>query len=88
MQNLKDMPLFRRIVSVCSVIISLGVVVLPILKLFDVWTGADKFFLPLMTANLLCLSYHLWIVCRKVAYFTLAAAVVVCLCAVLTFFTR
>ena len=84
----KDTPLLRKIITVFSVIVSLAVVTLAILQMFDIWTQAINLCIPLMGVNLLCQTYTQWNTSRKTAYFSLGCAVFVFACAIAVFFIK
>ncbi len=84
----KDTPLSHKIITVFSVIVSLAVVTLAILQIFDIWTQAINLCVPLMGVNLLCQTYIQWNTSRKTAYFSLGCAVFVFACAIAVFFLK
>ena len=84
----KDTPLSHKIITVFSVIVSLSVVTLAILQMFDIWTQAINLCVPLMGVNLLCQTYTQWNTSRKTAYFSLGCAVFVFACAIAVFFLK
>ena len=84
----KDTPLSHKIITVFSVIVSLAVVTLAILQMFDIWTQAINLCIPLMGVNLLCQTYTQWNTSRKTAYFSLGCAVFVFACAIAVFFIK
>ena len=84
----KDSPLSHKIITVFSVIVSLAVVALAILQIFDIWTQAINLCVPLMGVNLLCQTYTQWNTSRKTAYFSLGCAVFVFACAIAVFFIK
>jgi len=84
----KDSPLSHKIITVFSVIVSLAVVTLAILQMFDIWTQAINLCVPLMGVNLLCQTYTQWNTSRKTAYFSLGCAVFVFACAIAVFFIK
>ena len=84
----KDSPLSHKIITVFSVIVSLAVVTLAILQMFDTWTQAINLCVPLMGVNLLCQTYTQWNTSRKTAYFSLGCAVFVFACAIAVFFIK
>ena len=84
----KDSPLSHKIITVFSVIVSLAVVTLAILQIFDIWTQAINLCVPLMGVNLLCQTYTQWNTSRKTAYFSLGCAVFVFACAIAVFFVK
>ena len=84
----KDTPLSHKIITVFSVIVSLSVVTLAILQMFDIWTQAINLCIPLMGVNLLCQTYTQWNTSRKTAYFSLGCAVFVFACAIAVFFLK
>ena len=84
----KDSPLSHKIITVFSVIVSLGVVTLAILQIFDIWTQAINLCVPLMGVNLLCQTYTQWNTSRKTAYFSLGCALFVFACAIAVFFVK
>ena len=84
----KDTPLSHKIITVFSVVVSLAVVTLAILQMFDIWTHAINLCVPLMGVNLLCQTYTQWNTNRKTAYFSLGCAVFVFACAIAVFFLK
>ena len=84
----KDSPLSHKIITVFSVVVSLAVVTLAILQIFDIWTQAINLCIPLMGVNLLCQTYTQWNTHRKTAYFSLGCAVFVFACAIAVFFIK
>ena len=84
----KDTPLSHKIITVFSVIVSLAVVTLAILQIFEIWTQAINLCVPLMGVNLLCQTYIQWNTSRKSAYFSLGCAAFVFACAIAVFFIK
>ena len=84
----KDTPMLHKVITVFSVIISLAVVTLAVLQIFDIWTQAINLCIPLMGVNLLCQTYMQWNTSRKTAYFSLGCAVFVFACAIAVFFIK
>ena len=84
----KETPLSHKIITVFSVIVSLAVVTLAVLQIFDIWTQAVNLCVPLMGINLLCQTYTQWNTSRKTAYFSLGCAVFVFACAIAVFFVK
>ena len=84
----KDSPLSHKIITVFSVVVSLAVVTLAILQIFDIWTQAINLCIPLMGVNLLFQTYTQWNTSRKTAYFSLGCAVFVFACAIAVFFIK
>ena len=83
-----NLPLSHKIVTVISVIVSLAVVVLAILQIFDIWTQAINVYVPLMGITLLCQTYIQWNTNRKAAYFSLGCAIVIFVCAIAILFIQ
>ena len=84
----KEAPLSHKIITVGSVIVSLAVVVLAILQIFDVWDQAINIFMPLMGVTMLCQSYMQWNNSRKVAYFSIGTAAFILICSIVVFFVK
>ena len=84
----KDTPLSHKIITVFSVIVSLAVLTLAILQIFEIWTQAINLCVPLMGVNLLCQTYIQWNTSRKTAYFSLGCAAFVFACAIAMFFIK
>ncbi len=84
----KDTPTLHKVITVFSVIVSLAVVTLAVLQIFDVWTQAINLCIPLMGVNMLCQTYMQWNTSRKTAYFSLGCAVFVFACAIAVFFIK
>lgn len=70
------------------IIVSLAVVTLAVLQIFDIWTQAINLCIPLMGVNLLCQTYMQWNTSRKTAYFSLGCAVFVFACTIAVFFIK
>ena len=83
-----DTPPLHKVITVFSVIVSLAVVTLAVLQIFDIWTQAINLCIPLMGVNLLCQTYMQWNTSRKTAYFSLGCAVFVFACAIAVFFIK
>ena len=84
----KDTPTLHKVITVFSVIVSLAVVTLAVLQMFDIWTQAINLCIPLMGVNLLCQTYMQWNTSRKTAYFSFGCAVFVFACAIAVFFIK
>ena len=84
----KDTPMFHKVITVFSVIVSLAVVTLAALQILDIWTQAINLCIPLMGVNLLCQTYMQWNTSSKTAYFSLGCAVFVFACAIAVFFIK
>ena len=84
----KDTPLSHKIITMFSVIVSLAVLTLAILQIFEIWTQAINLCVPLMGVNLLCQTYIQWNTSRKTAYFSLGCAAFVFACAIAVFFIK
>lgn len=84
----KDTPPLHKVITVFSVIVSLAVVTLAVLQIFDIWTQAINLCIPLMGVNLLCQTYMQWNTSRKTAYFSLGCAVFVFACAIAVFLIK
>jgi len=84
----KDVPLMQKIVTIISIVVSLSVVVLGILQIFEIWMYAINLCIPLMGVVNLCQAYVQWNTSRKVAYFSIGTAVFIFICAVAVFFIR
>ncbi len=84
----KDTPMLHKVITVFSVIVSLAVVTLAVLQIFDIWTQAINLCIPLMGVNMLCQTYMQWNTSRKTAYFSLGCAVFVFACAIAVFFIK
>lgn len=82
----KDMPLLHKVVTIASILISLAVIILSILQIFDIWTQAVNVLVPLTGVTMLCQAYTQWNISRKVAYFSIGVAVFVFICAIAVFF--
>jgi len=84
----KDAPLSHRIVTTISILTSLSVVVLAVLQIVGVWKEAVDICIPLLGVIMLCQAYTQWKTNRKSAYVSIAAAVIILICAVAVFFIR
>ena len=84
----KDTPPLHKVITVFSVIVSLAVVTLAVLQIFDIWTQAINLCIPLMGVNMLCQTYMQWNTSRKTAYFSLGCVVFVFACAIAVFFIK
>ncbi len=84
----KDASVLHQIVTVISVLVSISVIVLAVLQMFDVWNRAIRVFVPLMGVMLLCQAYTQWNTSRKTAYFSVGAAAFIFVCAIVVFFVK
>ena len=84
----KDTPTLHKVITVFFVIVSLAVVTLAVLQIFEIWTQAINLCIPLMGVNLLCQTYMQWNTSRKTAYFSLGCAAFVFACAIAVFFIK
>ena len=84
----KDVPLLHKIVTIISILVSLSVVVLAVLQMFNIWNQAINICVPLMGIIMLCQAYIQWNVSRKVAYFSIGTAIFVFICAIVVFFIK
>lgn len=82
----KDIPLLDRVVTVISLVASSSVLALGILQIFNIWDKAINVAVPLMGITMLCQAYTFWNKSRKLAYFSIGAAVFIFLCAIGVFF--
>ena len=84
----KDTPMLHKVITVFSVIVSLAVVTLAVLQIFDICTQAINLCIPLMGVNLLCQTYIQWNTSRRSAYVSLCCAALVFICAIAVFFLK
>ena len=84
----KDVPLTHRMVTIISIGLSLSIVVLGILQIFEIWVYAINVCVPLMGLVNLCQAYIQWNTSRKVAYFSIGTAVFIFICAIVVFFVK
>ncbi|MBR4022678.1 MAG: hypothetical protein IKI94_08845 [Ruminococcus sp.] len=87
-QNRKDISLTHKIVINVSVLLSLSVIVLAIMQMFNIWENAINVFVPLCGVINLCQAYLHWNTSRKTAYFSIGTAVFIFICAILVFFIK
>ena len=84
----KDVPLMHKIVTIISIVVSLSIVVLGILQIFEIWVYAINVCIPLMGAVNLCQAYMQWNTNRKVAYFCIGTSIFIFICAIVVFFIK
>jgi len=84
----KETPLMYKVITTVSILVSLSVVVLAVLQIFDVWRQAANVYMPLMGVTMLCQAYMQWNNSRKVAYFSIGTAVFIFICAMVVFFVK
>lgn len=84
----KDTPPAHKVVTICSVIVSLAVAVLALLYLFEVWDNAINVCVPLLGVEMLCQAYIQWNTSRKVAYFSIGTAAFIIICSIVVFFVK
>ena len=87
-QNRKDISLTHKIVINVSILLSLSVIVLAIMQMFNIWENAINVFFPLCGVINLCQAYLHWNTSRKTAYFSIGTAVFNFICAILVFFIK
>ena len=86
MNSSKNTTITHRIISIISIVISISVVVLSIIQMFGVWDKAINISCPLLGLELLCLAYTNMKNNKKVAYFSIGAAVFIFICSIIVFF--
>jgi len=84
----KETPLMYKVITTVSILVSLSVVVLAVLQIFDVWRQAANVYMPLMGVTMLCQAYMQWNNSRKVAYFSIGTAGFIFICAIVVFFVK
>ena len=84
----KDVPLMYKIVTIISIAVSLSIVVLGILQIFEIWVYAINVCIPLMGAVNLCQAYMQWNTSRKVAYFCIGTSIFIFICTIVVFFIK
>jgi len=80
LKNWKEMKNPNRIAAVIALIAGVAVIVLAAVQLLDVWEGAINVYMPLLGVINLCHAVGQWKTSRKMAYLSLAVAVVIFLC--------
>lgn len=81
-----DMSIIDKVITIISIASSSLVLVFAILQIFNIWDKAINVVIPLMGITMLCQAYTFWNKSRKVAYFSIATAVFILLCAIGVFF--
>lgn len=81
-----DMSIIDKVITIISLASSSLVLVFAILQIFNIWDKAINVVIPLMGITMLCQAYTFWNKNRKVAYFSIATAVFILLCAIGVFF--
>lgn len=81
----KDATPLWKIASIASILVSVSVIVLAVLQLFDLWADAGYVYVPLMGISLLLQAYAQWKPNRDVAIVNLCAAIIVLICAVVVY---
>ncbi len=88
MENQKKNTPLHNFIAVLGIIISVAVIVLAVLQIFDIWNNAITVFMPLMGLNQLCQAYTQWNTNRKVAYFNIGTAGFILICTIVIFFVK
>ena len=86
--NWKDTPVLHKVITILSVLVSLSVVVLAVLQMFDIWDRAINLCCPLLGVEMLCQAYTQWNTNRKVAYFSIGTAAFIFICSIVVFFVK
>ena len=81
-----DLSIIDKVITIISLASSSLVLVFAILQIFNIWDKAINVAIPLMAITTLCQAYTFWNKSRKVAYFSIASAVFIFLCAIGVFF--
>ena len=82
---MKRSSLAHTIITVLSILISIAVIVFAGIQISGIWDGAINVLVPLLGLNLLCQAYTQWEKQRKVAYFSIATAIVILICSIVVF---
>lgn len=77
-----DLSTIDKVITIVSLASSSLVLVFAILQIFNIWDKAINVVIPLMGITMLCQAYTFWNKSRKVAYFSIGAAVFILLCAI------
>lgn len=78
----------HKIISGITIIVSLSVIILVALQIFDVCSKGSNLIVPLMGLMMLCQAYLQWGTNRKVAYISIGTAILVFIGATLVFFSN
>ena len=84
----KEASLLHKTVTILSILVSLSVVVLAFLQIFDVWENAVDLCVLLMGVTMLFQAYMQWPRSRKVAYISIGTAALVCICSIIVLFLK
>ena len=84
----KDKTMLQKAVNWISILLNLSIVVLGALQLLQIWNEASNVFVPLMGVSMLCQAYKHWHSYRKLAFFSIGAAVFVFICTIVVFFIK
>lgn len=82
--NKKKLPL--KIMTVISFIISITVIILSFMQIFDIWDKAINIFEPLLGALMLIQTIENWKTNRLTAYFSLFVAIFIFIVAIIILF--
>ncbi|MCM1404664.1 MAG: hypothetical protein NC133_04180 [Prevotella sp.] len=75
-----------KILTVIGLIISVAIIILSFLQIFDIWDQAIKIFEPLLGVMMLIQTIENWQTNRKTAYFSLFTAIFIFIGAILIWF--
>lgn len=85
---MKEKTRFDYVVAIIGLCASIVTVVCAILYILNMWQDAVNVCVPMLSVVNLCQAYSQWNVNRKVAYFSLAVAGIIFICAIVVFFAR
>jgi hypothetical protein len=86
LKDWKQKSLTSKIFTVIGLIISITIVILALLQIFNVWDKAINIFEPLLGLLMLIQAIENWNTNRSVAYFSLFAAIFVLIMSILILF--
>ena len=85
-ENWEQKSLFMKVLTIIGFIISIAIMILTFLQIFNIWDKAINIFEPLLGVLMLIQTIENWKTNRKTAYFSLFAAILIFITAIIIIF--
>lgn len=85
-ENWEQKSLFMKFITIVGFIISIAIMILSFLQIFDIWDKAINIFEPLLGVLMLIQTIENWESNKRTAYFSLFVAIFIFLVAIIILF--
>lgn len=85
-ENWEEKSLFMKVLTIIGFVISVLVIILSMLQIFDIWDRAINIFEPLLGVMMLIQTIENWKTNKRTAYFSLFVAIFIFIAAIFILF--